>query len=321
MASQSQQMWTALYPGEGMSQPEEVQTPDAHAGDPKRVVIVLVVVLYALFAAAYLAGRGRFSRSPDEAFPSADFAAEDVVFDPTNIAPQPGKTVAPVDLAAALKTTPGALERGRTLFAQTCQACHGAEGRGDGAAGKGLSPPPRDFTNPSGWTRGHSLTAIFRTLTLGVKGTSMVAYDTLSPEDRFALAHAVQSFGAFRHEADTPEAVASLDRDFGLSKGSREPNRVGVPAILDRMAAEFKATEVQTGRLDQGQLLRSVIWDPARASVALSELKGWREDRGVLVRGISAGAPANGFSSSVATLSEEQWRDLHERLKRVVPEE
>lgn len=34
------------------------------------------------------------------------------------------------------------LQRGRTLFEQNCAACHGAQGRGDGPAGKSLNPPP-----------------------------------------------------------------------------------------------------------------------------------------------------------------------------------
>lgn len=34
------------------------------------------------------------------------------------------------------------------LFGTVCTPCHGAGGKGDGAASATLSPKPRDFTNP-----------------------------------------------------------------------------------------------------------------------------------------------------------------------------
>ena len=49
-------------------------------------------------------------------------------------------------------------ERGARLFARTCAACHGRQGRGDGPAAADLDPRPRDLsarqirfrTTPSG---------------------------------------------------------------------------------------------------------------------------------------------------------------------------
>jgi len=38
------------------------------------------------------------------------------------------------------------IKAGKLLFEQYCAACHGATGRGDGEAGKSLSPPPADLT-------------------------------------------------------------------------------------------------------------------------------------------------------------------------------
>ncbi len=34
------------------------------------------------------------------------------------------------------------------IYAQRCVTCHGADGRGDGIAAKGLTPPPRNFADP-----------------------------------------------------------------------------------------------------------------------------------------------------------------------------
>ena len=37
------------------------------------------------------------------------------------------------------------IDAGKALYGQACAACHGAAGRGDGAAGRGLNPPPTDL--------------------------------------------------------------------------------------------------------------------------------------------------------------------------------
>ncbi len=42
---------------------------------------------------------------------------------------------------------------GAEIFTTYCVACHGATGRGDGAAASALPTPPRNFTDPSFWER------------------------------------------------------------------------------------------------------------------------------------------------------------------------
>jgi len=39
-------------------------------------------------------------------------------------------------------------DRAQELFSSRCVPCHGPQGRGDGAAAAGLTPRPRDFTDP-----------------------------------------------------------------------------------------------------------------------------------------------------------------------------
>lgn len=63
-----------------------------------------------------------------------------------------------VALAAAV-TAPGAAaaqaaggdakQQAQEIFAGRCTPCHGAQGKGDGAASKGLTPPPRNFSDPA----------------------------------------------------------------------------------------------------------------------------------------------------------------------------
>ncbi len=47
--------------------------------------------------------------------------------------------------------TPDSIAAGRTAFAQNCVSCHGAGGRGDGPAAKGLKIPPADLTADHLW--------------------------------------------------------------------------------------------------------------------------------------------------------------------------
>lgn len=42
-----------------------------------------------------------------------------------------------------------AKQQAQEIFAGRCTPCHGAQGKGDGAASKGLTPPPRNFSDPA----------------------------------------------------------------------------------------------------------------------------------------------------------------------------
>lgn len=92
--------------------------------------------------------------------------------------------------AATPKSTPALLKKGEEAYKSTCLACHGATGAGDGAVGKMLKPPPRNFSKDK-FKQGNKVADIFKTLTKGVPGTAMAAYPHLSEEDRWALAYYV----------------------------------------------------------------------------------------------------------------------------------
>jgi high-affinity iron transporter len=71
------------------------------------------------------------------------------------------------------------LARGLALFAQHCASCHGASGKGDGPAAKGMDPAPSDFHDRER-QRLRSAHALFDTITRGVEGTSMRAFPQLA---------------------------------------------------------------------------------------------------------------------------------------------
>ena len=98
------------------------------------------------------------------------------------------------DVQVAPKSAPD-LKRGATLYAAQCAACHGAEGRGDGPAGKGLEPVPSNFHDSERMAQ-RSVYGLYNTITLGVDGTGMASYRQLDEAERWALAFYVADFAA-----------------------------------------------------------------------------------------------------------------------------
>jgi high-affinity iron transporter len=77
-------------------------------------------------------------------------------------------------------------------FATHCAVCHGAAGRGDGPAAKGLTPPPADLTDAARQSQ-LSVFGLYNTITLGIKGTAMTGFPALSESQRWALAFHVST--------------------------------------------------------------------------------------------------------------------------------
>ena len=280
------------------------------------LVVVLFIGLLAMFGFLILPGL-RNANKPATGTPFSAAGGGNGWLDPTDYPPEHGRTVPPIDPATVMTANPELLAKGQALFNQTCVSCHGPKGEGNGPSGKGLNPPPRNFTRPDGWTNGFSRPAIFKTLAEGVKGSSMVSYAYLSKRERMALVHYVQSLGKFEHEPEDPKAVEALRTLFATS-GEVIPNRIPVPAAMVRLEQEYTAPPpVPAG----DPVLAGAIADPGRAASVLAHLAGWRASDQALAAGVAAGLPTNGFRPAVARYSPAQWRDLREALVRAVKEE
>ena len=96
--------------------------------------------------------------------------------------------------------------RGAALFAANCAACHGAQGRGDGAAARDLDPKPADFHDAARMAE-RSVYGLYNAITLGVAGTSMAPFPALSEEDRWALALHTATLGASPERLQEGEAA------------------------------------------------------------------------------------------------------------------
>ncbi len=88
---------------------------------------------------------------------------------------------------------------GKTLFAKLCASCHGAEGKGDGLAAKGLVDVWENPITPADLTAKHHKSGdrrqdIYRTIAAGLDGTPMVGFHgTLKPEQIWDLVEFIKS--------------------------------------------------------------------------------------------------------------------------------
>jgi high-affinity iron transporter len=101
-----------------------------------------------------------------------------------------------LSLGAAPAKTPALIAQGKQIYegsAAGCFACHGLTGEGNGPVAFALNPKPRNFQKDP-FKGGESVEQVFATISNGLKGTQMVAYDKLPESDRWALAYYVLAF-------------------------------------------------------------------------------------------------------------------------------
>jgi high-affinity iron transporter len=125
------------------------------------------------------------------------------------------------------------LARGRALYDTRCASCHGATGLGDGAAGKSLDPPPRNF-HERNRLLALSPFALFSTITYGLDGTGMKAFaQQLDEASRWDLTYYVGALGFGQDEIARGKALLDTQRDAAIA---RVPN---LAALTDRSVAEL----------------------------------------------------------------------------------
>lgn len=73
------------------------------------------------------------------------------------------------------------------MYAEQCASCHGVSGYGDGLAGTMLEPAPTNFHDTQR-AQQRSLYGLYSTITLGVSGTGMSAFSSLTEYQRWSLA-------------------------------------------------------------------------------------------------------------------------------------
>jgi len=103
---------------------------------------------------------------------------------------------------------------GERIYRENCAACHGENGDGKGPEAQRLKTKPRDFTagiykfrsTPSGALPLEQ--DIFKAVSRGVRGTSMLAQLHLSEQERWAVVRYLKTFSKRFNEEKPGQAVA-----------------------------------------------------------------------------------------------------------------
>lgn len=142
---------------------------------------------------------------------------------------------------AKLDVAPSAwsdLKNGKRIFEAQCAACHGVKGEGDGPAAKGLDPAPRNFHDDV-YMREISAFHNFNVIRLGIPGTGMVAFPTISDKDTWDLAfyilsirHQNKAAGKLEGEVSLKDAATLSDAELeNKFSGSAEQKQSAVSAL------------------------------------------------------------------------------------------
>lgn len=196
----------------------------------------------------------------------------------------PSAVPRPIELPKAPAFAKAAADKGREIYASLgCARCHGDSGRGEGPSAPTLrddkGDPIRAADLTERWTfrGGPTREDIFRTFSTGLNGTPMPSFfDSLQPEDRWALTDYVYSLG----EADEPGyasviVAAPLEEELDLSRAdalfaAARPARLPVVGQImepGRAFAPSATSLVVRAVYDQQRIAFQVRWHDARADV------------------------------------------------------
>lgn len=225
------------------------------------------------------------------------------------------KITEPIEVMKMKNPDPVMLNTGKALFEKVCASCHGIEGKGNGAGAAGLNPQPRNFTLTTGWKNGSKLSQIYKTLMEGFAGSSMIAYDYLTPYERFAAANYIRATFQPGAPIDTDEELNNLDVTYSLSKGKESSAQIPIKSAIKYTINDFLAKakiyspiveKIKNSNDIKGRLLfKQVIKNTDAAIMWLSENNfGSVENfRSAVTRKVNT----NGFNREVNNLTYDQW--------------
>lgn len=241
---------------------------------------------------------------------------------------QKPRTIPPVDVFEISKPTPELIAKGEELYKTTCASCHGEKGAGAGPASVGLNPAPRNFTIKEGWTNGETISGIYMTLQDGIVNSGMIAYDFLTPEEKFGLAHYIRSEFITDPPIDDEMELVGLDILYDLSAGLNIPGQIPTKSAINFILEEnsSKSEKVNTAiekikrenNTTLVELLNYVTDNLRLAYSALENSDKWRGSQDLFVRFLTANVNQNGFNGKIFNLNNEEWNTLYNYLNNAL---
>ncbi len=238
---------------------------------------------------------------------------------------QESKLIPPVDLNQIKTASAELLAEGENLYKINCASCHGETGAGGGPASVGMNPAPRNFTSKDGWKNGTKLSGIYTTLKEGITGSSMIAYDFLKPQEKFAIAHYIRKNFIPEPDIDTDDDLRSLDALYNLSAGTFVPAQIPV-AAAEQIKLNESNNENQVylkifNKLNENSNkgnVESYLLNKKAALMLLVKDSNWRQSPGNLKNLAVKNLENNIFSPKIAIADEKELSQLHSNLLSIV---
>jgi high-affinity iron transporter len=144
--------------------------------------------------------------------------------------------------------------RGAQIYQANCASCHGASGKGDGPAARGLEPQPTNLTDAS-TLKDQSPLDYYRRITIGVVGTAMPSFELRLPaEDRWAAALYASLLRLPPPSGDVPASLRSFEAtgrlsDIALMKALPDTGAAALARVAAIRSAQPDATASATARI------------------------------------------------------------------------
>lgn len=154
----------------------------------------------------------------------------------------------------------------RADFLAQCASCHGETGDGNGVTE--LDRPARSFLT-GGFSYGNTREALFRSMSYGIPGTPMPAFDeALNEDQRWALADYVISLGPPRTEPKVADRVLRVGDEPLIVRGNMPPVAEGAQGtprgvlmgLPTGTSFQYRVDDVRLLAVRQGEFVDRVDW-------------------------------------------------------------
>ncbi len=231
-----------------------------------------------------------------------------------------------VDAAMMKKPSDELIAKGKEIYSTSCASCHGADGKGDGAAGVAMNPKPRNFHSKEGWTNSPELSGMWKTLQEGITKNGMAAYDVLPADQRLGLIHYIRNNFMTDPPAITDATIKEIDDKYQLTKGTFKPGTIPVSGavtflekedagLVKKLDTALKLLESKSKSDAGAKLFLSAVLDKKLALSFLLSNEDWKDGTESFLKIVKRNLNSNGFKYMVFSMEKSDVEKMFNYLK------